>query len=131
MHINQTGIELVIGNVFYYILGQILILIFVDKKLYVSIGFFLGVVLSLIMIIHMAISIEQAMCFNEKEAYKHVKKTTAMRMLLCMTVLVVVGITNVGNIIATLFGVMALKVSAYIQPLTHKVLDRKSTEKGR
>ncbi len=129
--IKNTGLELVIGNVIYYILGQIVILMFAQRKLNVSIGFFLGVVISLIMIIHMTISIEQAMCFNESGADRHVKKTTAIRMGLCGIVLIIIGLTHIGNIVATLFGVMALKVSAYIQPLTHKVLARKSTEKGR
>lgn len=129
--INRTGIELIIGNVIYYILGQILILIFADRKLNVSIGFILGVIISVIMTFHMTIAIEQAMSFNERGADRHVKKTTAARMILCFIALIVIGITRVGDIVAALFGVMALKVSAYLQPLTHKVLARKSTEKGR
>ncbi len=129
--INRTGMELVIGNVIYYILGQILILIFADRKLNVSIGFILGVVISVLMTFHMTIAIEQAMSFNERGADRHVKKTTAVRMILCFIALIAIGITHVGDIVAALFGVMALKVSAYLQPLTHKVLARKSTEKGR
>lgn len=129
--INRTGIELIIGNVIYYILGQILILIFADRKLNVSIGFILGVIISVLMTFHMTIAIEQAMSFNERGADRHVKKTTAARMILCFIALIVIGITRVGDIVAALFGVMALKVSAYLQPLTHKVLARKSTEKGR
>lgn len=129
--INRTGIELIIGNVIYYILGQILILIFADRKLNVSIGFILGVIISVLMTFHMTIAIEQAMSFNERGADRHVKKTTAARMILCFIALIVIGITRVGDMVAALFGVMALKVSAYLQPLTHKVLARKSTEKGR
>ncbi|MDY6329323.1 MAG: ATP synthase subunit I [Lachnospiraceae bacterium] len=129
--INRTGIELIIGNVIYYILGQILILIFADRKLNVSVGFILGVVISVLMTVHMTIAIEQAMSFNERGADRHVKKTTAVRMILCFIALIAIGITHVGDIVAALFGVMALKVSAYLQPLTHKVLARKSTEKGR
>lgn len=129
--INRTGIELIIGNVIYYILGQILILIFADRRLNVSVGFILGVVISVLMTVHMTIAIEQAMSFNERGADRHVKKTTAVRMILCFVALIAIGITHVGDIVAALFGVMALKVSAYLQPLTHKVLARKSTEKGR
>lgn len=72
--INRTGIELIIGNVIYYILGQILILIFADRKLNVSIGFILGVIISVLMTFHMTIAIEQAMSFNERGADRHVKK---------------------------------------------------------
>ena len=42
--INRTGIELIIGNVIYYILGQILILIFADRKWNASIGYDFGLV---------------------------------------------------------------------------------------
>lgn len=130
-HINTTGVELVVGDVIYYILGQILILIFAKKRIYVSVGFALGVIISLLMTIHMTITVEQAMCFKETRADVHIKKTTAIRMILCFIALILIGITGIGDIVATLFGVMALKVSAYLQPFTHKVLARKSTEEGR
>lgn len=129
--INATGIELVVGDVIYYIIGQILILIFAEKRMYISLGFALGVIISLLMTIHMTIAIEQAMCFKETRADVHIKKTTAIRMILCFIALIIIGVTGIGDIVATLFGVMALKVSAYLQPFTHKVLARKSTEEGR
>lgn len=131
IHINDTGIELVIGNMIYYITGQILILTFTSQKLYNSIGYIYGVVLSVLMVIHMSISIEQAMCFNEEGADKHVKKTTAIRLGVFAVALVIFAAFASKCIVGMLFGIMALKVSAYIQPFTHKVLARKSKRKGR
>lgn len=131
IRLNDMGIELIIGDIFYYIVGQIGILIFSYHKLYASIGFFLGVILSIAMIIHMSISLEQAMCFNEEGADKHIKKTAAIRLTVCGVLLIIIGFADVGNIVGTLFGVMALKVSAYLQPFTHKVLVNKSIGKGR
>lgn len=72
--INRTGIELIIGNVIYYILGQILILIFADRKLNVSIGFILGVIISVLMTFHMTIAIEQAMSLMKEEQTDMSKK---------------------------------------------------------
>lgn len=129
--INKMGIELLIGNFIYYIIGQIIVLLTFRRKLYVSLGFTAGFLISVFMIIHMTIALEQAMCFNEKGADRHIRKTTAIRMLISMAALILIGITDIGNIVAALFGIMALKVSAYLQPFTHKVLARKSTEKGR
>lgn len=131
IRINEMGKELLIGNFIYYIIGQLVILFAAERKLYVSIGFTLGFLISVFMIIHMTIALEQAMCFNEKGADHHIRKTTAIRMLTSMAALVIIGLTDIGNIVAALFGIMALKVSAYLQPFTHKVLARKSTEKGR
>lgn len=128
--INRMGKELLIGNIIYYIIGQIIILCVAERKFYISFGFFLGVLISTCMVIHMAVVIEQAMCFNEKGAETHIRKTTAIRMVLVMVALIIIGLTDIGNIVAAVMGVMALKVSAYLQPFTHKVLVRKSKEKG-
>lgn len=129
--LNEMGKELLIGNFVYYIIGQIIVLLTVQNKLYVSLGFTSGFLISVFMIIHMTIALEQAMCFNEKGADHHIRKTTAVRMLISFAALILIGITDIGNIVAAPFGIMALKVSAYLQPFTHKVLARKSTEKGR
>lgn len=125
IRINDTAIELIMGDIIYYIIGQIFIVILAQRKLYVSIGFFCGVLISVGMIIHMAVAMEEAMSLKAKGADKHIRKTTAFRMLGVFLLLVVIGYTDVGNIIAALIGVMALKVSAYLQPLTHKVLAKK------
>ena len=124
IRLNDTGIELIIGDMVYYIIGQIIILIFTDRKLYCSVGFIIGLMISLFMIINMTIAMEQAMCLNEHGADKHIRKTTAVRMIIVFVLLVLAGITDIGNIVATVVGMMALKVSAYIQPFTHIFLNK-------
>lgn len=130
---NSTCCELLFGNICYYISGQIIIVAFVynGAKIEVSLGFFIGVLLSAAMVIHMTVSLEQAMCMGEREAYNHVRKTTAIRLAVLFILFIIIGITDICNILAALAGVMALKVSAYLQPFTHKVLAEKSTGKGR
>lgn len=128
--LSDTCKELILGNILFYIVGQIIILIFAKHKIYVSIGYFLGVAISVFMVINMSIALEGAMTLNERGAEKHVKKTTAIRLAVVLLAMLLIGFTDIGNILATLVGTMALKVSAYIQPLTHKVLARKSTGKG-
>lgn len=129
--LNEMGKELLIGNFVYYSIGEILVLFMAQSKLYVSLGFTLGFLISVFMVIHMTVALEQAMCFNEKGADCHIRKTTAVRLLISLAALILIGVTDIGNIVAALFGIMALKVSAYLQPFTHKVLAKKSTEKGR
>jgi accessory gene regulator protein AgrB len=131
IHINETGKELIIGDVVFYILGQIIILIFTKHKIYNSIGYAYGVLLSIAMVVHMTISVEQAMSFGERQADKHIKKTTLIRLMACMVALVVFAALATECIFGMLVGIMALKVSAYLQPFTHKVLARKSKGEGR
>lgn len=110
---------------------MIFLFVYNTAKLEVSLGFLLGVLTSVGMLLHMTISLEQAMYMGEKGALNHVRKTTGMRFSVVIIIFVVVGITNICNILAALIGVMALKVSAYLQPFTHKVLAKKFTGKGR
>lgn len=131
IRINDTAKELIIGDIVYYIIGQIIILILTHRRLYCTVGFILGTMISIFMIIHMAIAMEQAMSMKEKGADFHIRKTTAIRLVAVFLMLVIVGLTDAGNILAAVAGLMALKVSAYLQPFTHKVLVKKYTEKGR
>ena len=124
IRLNDTGKELVIGNLIYFIICEIIILAFVSQKWYCTIGLVIGVFISVFMIIHMTIAMEQAMCLNERGADKHIRKTTAARMLVVFGMMVLAGIADVGNIVATVAGVMALKVSAYIQPFTHRIFNK-------
>ena len=119
------AVELIMGDIVFYMIGQILIVILAQRKLYVSIGFICGVLISVGMILHMAIAMEAAMSLKARGADKHIRKTTAFRMAGVFLLLVIIGYTDIGSIIAALVGVMALKVSAYLQPLTHKVLAKK------
>lgn len=132
--LNDTGKELIIGDLVFFVLGEIIILIFTGRKLYCSIGFIIGLLISVFMIVNMTIAMEQAMSMGEKDADFHVRKTTAIRMLTVFALLVLAGLSDIGNIVATVAGVMALKVSAYLQPFTHKVLtiiDNRKARKGR
>lgn len=124
IRLNDTGKELIIGDIIYCIIGEIIILIFANRKLYCSIGFIIGLMISIFMIINMTIAMEQAMCFNESGADKHIRKTTLVRMLIVFAMLVLAGVADIGNIVATVAGVMALKVSAYIQPFTHILFNK-------
>lgn len=131
IRISETGKELLVGNVFFYIVGQIIILILVKHKLHVSIGFLLGVVISTFATVNMIITVEEAVSMKRRGADMHIRKTASIRLILTLVAMLLVAMTNIGDVIGLIIGVMALKVSAYLQPFTHKVLAKKSIEKGR
>lgn len=122
---NQTCVDLLIGSAIFLVVGEIIILLFTRDKLYETIGFFEGVAISVGMILHMTVSLEQAMCMNSKGAYMHVRKTAAIRLTVVIILLIVIGYFDIGSIVAVLIGTFALKVSAYLQPFTHKALAKK------
>ena len=118
--INETGIGLLIGDIVYYIIGEMVILLFMNNKLHISIGFLLGFLLSVFMTLSMSISVEKAIRYKQREAENHIRISEIIRYFVVAAVLIIVGITEIGNIVASLFGLMALKFSAYICPFTDK-----------
>ena len=76
------------------------------------------------MSIHMKRNIEDALDFDERGAVKHMRKGYVFRYALVALLFGVVIYMHIGNPITLLVGVMGLKIGAYIQPITHKVLQK-------
>lgn len=122
--INQTLLELLVGIAIYGVFGVILIILFIPDKAFSIAGFAIGDITSAAMIIHMSVELEKSLYMGEEGALKHTRKTTGLRMIVVAAVLIAVAWFRLGDIISSLVGIMALKVSAYIQPFTHKVFNK-------
>ncbi len=126
----QTLIELLIGITLYGVLGILVILIFPDR-LYNEFGFIWGVVVSCGMTIHMYFSLRNAMFMGEFGALKQIRKSYIIRVIGILIAFAFMRWLDFGNIITGVIGLFALKFSAYIQPITHKLFRKKSTGEGR
>lgn len=127
--------ELLIGEALYLLLGELLIAAVVlvsgsGDLLKLALGFLEGVILAAVMLIHMTASVEDSVAMYEDEALKHTRKSYIIRMLILLAAFCLIFFLRLGDIIAALLGLMSLKVAAYIQPFTHKIL-QKNTSKGR
>ena len=117
---------LVLRIIIYGILLQITGIWLVNDKLRYSTGLWIGIGCALFMAIHMAISIEDAVCIGTEDGAK--KKTIAsamFRYVIVLLVLVAMCYLNLGMILPAFFGVLGLKISAYVQPLFYRLRDRK------
>ncbi len=127
--------ELLLGECIYFIVGEIIILtvtgvFFKESMLSWGIGFLEGVLIAVAIMIHMAVSVEDSVAMLEDEALKHTRINYIIRMVVVVIVFLLIIFLKLGDIVAALFGLMALKVSAYIQPFTHKI-NEKFISKGR
>ncbi len=122
--------DLIIGIGLYCIVGIVFILALPIPKLYNMIGFVVGVIMAILMIVHMASGIETTLSLNEEDALKHSKKSYLFRIVIFLAVFIIMGLFFRESLVAALFGIMSLKISAYIQPLIHKV-SNKIYSKGR
>lgn len=118
---NQTLLELLAGIILMGILIQLVHLIAVDEYLYHAIGLWAGVAVACFWAIHMQRSIEDALDLGEDRATKKAISSYAMRMLVSLIVLGAVIYYDLGNVFSLFVGVFLLKISAYLQPLTHKL----------
>ena len=72
---------------------------------------------------HMYHALEQAMLYDKETAAKKVQKGTILRFLLMIAGLAAALIFPKWiSVIGVALGVLSLKFSAYLQPLTHKVI---------
>ena len=124
--LNEALPGLVLGIIIYGILLQLTGIWLVDDKLRYSTGLWIGIGCALFMAIHMAMSIEDAVSIGTEDGAK--KKTIAsamFRYVIVLLVLVAMCYFNLGMILPAFFGVLGLKISAYVQPLFYRLRDRK------
>jgi len=126
----QTMYELIAGIALcflVFLLGNI----FVSNWIAYTLGLLIGCIIAGIMSVHMQHSLEQAMLYDEETAAKKVQKGTMLRFVFMIAGLVAALLLPQWiSIIGVALGVLSLKFSAYLQPLTHKVL-KKFINKGR
>ncbi len=121
--------ELLAGIAAYSVPAEIIICIIADRILYETIGFICGTAAAVFFVIHMAIAIDDSVYMGEKGALNHIRKGYIIRILVLIAVILAVFFLKLGGMVSFLFGLASLKVSAYLQPLTHKII--KNLRKGR
>lgn len=130
---NPMLLDLIVGNLIFLLLGEIIlfaVFTFTGLRWDLAIGYLVGVMVSIGMVIHMAYSIDDSVRMDEHTALKHIRKTYIIRIIAVIIIFAVVWFLDVCNVGAVLLGVLVLKFSAYITPITHK-LTAKFFRKGR
>ena len=118
----QTLYELLAGVILCFILfltGNI----FASNRIAYTLGLLIGCIIAGAMSGHMYHALEQATLYDAETAAKKVQKGTMLRFLLMLAGLAAALILPEWiSVIGVALGVLSLKFSAYLQPLTHKVL---------
>lgn len=123
--INESLPGLVAGIILYGLIVQLSGVWFVEDKLGYSIGLWYGIAIAIGMGINMAVVIYDAVTFyGEGDANKQVASKAILRYVVVAVLLGILGYFNIGNLFAAFVGVMGLKVSAYLQPLMTKVVNK-------
>lgn len=121
----KTFQELLIGIAVFAILFVIPGLFLKVDKLAYYLGLGLGTLVSVLLSFSMYATIEKSLFMDEKSAVNYTKRNAMFRLMLIIVVLLVAVYINSINVITVILGVLCLKLSAYIQPLTHKLFSKK------
>lgn len=121
LKINRTLFELETGILIFGMICQICVLPFKDRVSY-SIGLWTGIFTAVFSAWHMWRSLDRGLDLGEKGAVSYLSRQNIIRYLVIVIILVITAVTpKGGNPVAAFIGVMGLKVSAYMQPLTKKI----------
>lgn len=128
--LNQALPGLLIGILIYGMIVQLTGVWFVEDKLRYSSGLWIGIITAMALAYNIARVIAETIDYPD--AQKASSKIVAKGILRYAVVVIVFVVTlyfDLGNLVTLFFGVMGLKISAYLQPMLQKVF-RKITAKG-
>lgn len=118
--IDSTLLELCMGILAYGVIFEIVLLLFSRNPVY-SIGLWIGIILALAGAYHMWWSLNRGLDLPEKAAVKSMSAQNIIRYVMIAVVLAVLMCTNFANPIFAFCGYMGMKVSAYLNPLIHRL----------
>ena len=123
--INPSLPGLVAGIVIFGLLIQLTGVWFVQDKWGYSIGLWYGVAIAIGMAINLATVIYDAVTFDgEGNANKRVAAKSMLRYIVVAILFGILGYFEFGNLFTAFLGVMGLKISAYMQPLLNKLVNK-------
>mgnify|MGYP004458306163 FL=1 len=121
--LNDALPELVLGIILYGVVIELAGVWFVTDKLRYSTGLLIGILLAAGMAINMAVVLQDAVdLYGGEHAQGKIIAKSILRYLIVVIVFFVMMKFEFGNLFSAFIGVLGLKVAAYMQPLTHKLV---------
>lgn len=128
--INPVLPDLVISQIVLMILGETIILLLLPNKLEISIGYAVGIIYVIFSFINITLVLEKAMYYEERGATVRTVSGYFLRFILLIVIeIIMYYLLGLNAVFAVLIAMLSMKVSAYLQPLTHKVI-KKLNRKG-
>ena len=122
--INPSIPGMLIINLIYLILGEIIIIALVPNTMRCAIGFLAGVIYSVFATFHSGI---RKIVYGGAESRATMIIGYLIRLLVMLILFVLLYFLNIGDLLCAVIGMFSMKVAAYLQPFTDKLI----TKKGR
>lgn len=112
-------LEMHTGMLLYGIVCQVVGAFFAEDQGRYAGSLWFGILFAAVSSIHMANTLDRALDCGDAAA-KIITRGYAVRYLAVACIFAIVAVTDVLNTLIVFLGYMSLKVTAYLQPLTHK-----------
>ena len=124
-----TLIDLWIGIILYFILFEIIGLIFVTNRISYTLGLLIGCITAAVLAWNMYSSLDTALDMAESDAVKYTRKSSATRWLVMLVVALAGMKFSLLSFPAVITGILGLKISAFFQPYTNSHITKKIFKK--
>lgn len=123
--LNDALPGLLLGILFYGVLAELVGVWFVADKLRYTSGLVIGIVLACGMAVNIAVVLQDAVdIYGESGARAKIVAKSVLRYAIVVIVFFLMMKFNLGNIYSAFIGVLGLKISAYLQPFTHRAIQK-------
>lgn len=99
-------------------------MVLVPNKQMCAVGFLMGVVYSIFSSVHMSFRIRKIVYGHANES-KTLLIGYFIRLAVMLVLFTVLYLFHIGDLLCALIGMFSMKVSAYLQPFTNKILSKK------
>lgn len=116
---DRTLLEMHTGMLLFGIVCQIVGAFIVENQARYAGSLWFGILFAAVGSIHMARTLDRALTDNGNAA-RIITRGYAFRYIMVVVILLIISVTEVLDTLVVFLGYMSLKVTAYIQPLTHR-----------
>lgn len=121
---SRTFWELSLNCMILGVLIEIICIFLPFSLVKLSIGLWIGVAVSIAMAASIENSVTRSVEMGENGSVRYMRKQSILRYVFIIVGFGLILVYDIGNPLACFAGVMTLKVAAYLQPFTHKVLSK-------
>lgn len=113
-----------IGLLFWGLVCRIAGVFLAENQGYYAKSLWFGILFAMISTVHMYRQLDRALDYGEKNARKMIFAGYLIRYVLFVVILFIIMTTKVMNPLIVFLAYMGMKVTAFLQPITHKLCNK-------
>lgn len=114
--VKETMTGFLIGIGIYTIFVEVIGIFFSEDIFSYTLGLLFGVIIAVLLILHMAWTLDRALDLPENQAAKYAKRQSFLRLAVMLFAMIIALLVEQFNFITVVLGMLGLKIGALIAP---------------